>query len=393
MWTPGSRQAGSKKDTCETCGKEMEPEQPALECGVCEKWEHVGCLRQPDRIEMKLYEALLENQSKALLYCCTTCRRKGCIVKQLYKLQSDLAVANEQRLASTRAVDEARDLIEVLKADKSRLLAEVDKLRGLLFRNTSRVPRVEDITTRTGKMNLTEEPLESSVVRNESVLLTAKSDNQSDAMSSEDEGTTETVTTSFKHPKGFRELRFRVDKFSGDSKEVDFDVWLEDFLEATNDCGWNDADRAKWFSWFLAGPAKSTWQRTLKSTHKGCWEDIVHVYRGQYRVHMDPRTAYQRCHELQYEQFSSVQGLVDAMCDYQRMAPQKLTDTVLESILWNKVPVKLQQEVKEITDGSLQELLQKILKAESVVEERERRAPYGNLARCKRDRGVPSEHS
>jgi len=96
---------------------------------------------------------------------------------------------------------------------------------------------------------------------------------------------------------------------------------------------------------------------------------------------MDPRTAYQRCHELQYEQFRSVQGLVDAMHDYQRMAPQKLTDTVLESILWNKVPVKLQQEVKEITDGSLQELLQKILKAESVVEERERRAPDGNLAR------------
>jgi len=177
-----------------------------------------------------------------LLYCCTTCRRKGCIVKQLYKLQSDLAVANEQRLASTRAVDEARDLIEVLKADKSRLLAEVDELRGLLFRNTLRVPRVEDITTRTGKMV---EPLESSVVKNESVLPTARSDNQSDAMSSEDEGMTEAVTTSFKHPKGFRELRFRVDKFSGDSKEVDFDVWLENFLEVTNDCGWNDADRAK----------------------------------------------------------------------------------------------------------------------------------------------------
>ena len=131
MWTPGSRQAGSNKDTCETCGNEVEPEQPALECGVCEKWEHVGCLRRPDRIETKLYEALIKNQSKALLYCCTTCRRKGCIVKQLYKLQADLAVANEQRLASARAEDEARDLIEVLKADKVRLLAEVDELRSL----------------------------------------------------------------------------------------------------------------------------------------------------------------------------------------------------------------------------------------------------------------------
>ena len=50
------------------------------------------------------------------------------------------------------------------------------------------------------------------------------------------------------------------------------------------------------------------------------------------------------------------------MRDYQLMAPQKLTDTVLESILWNKVPVKLQKELKEITDGSVQEFLQKLLK-------------------------------
>jgi len=87
----------------------------------------------------------------------------------------------------------------------------------------------------------------------------------------------------------------------------------------------------------------------------------------------DPRTAYQRCHELQYDQFSSVQGLLDAMRDYQKMAPHKLRDETLESILWNKVLVELQQEVKEITDGSVQELLQKLLRAESVIAERKRR--------------------
>jgi len=51
------------------------------------------------------------------------------------------------------------------------------------------------------------------------------------------------------------------------------------------------------------------------------------------------------------------------------MAPQKLTDVALESILWNKVPLKLQREEREITDGSVQELLQKLLHTESVVEE------------------------
>ena len=399
MWTPSSRQAGSSKDTCGTCGKEVEPEQPAMECNVCEKWEHVGCLRRQDRIETELYEALITNQSKALLYCCTTCQRKGCIVKQMYKLQAELTVANEQRLASARAVDEARDLIAVLKADKARLQAEVDELRGLFFsKGTPCVYKAENITARTGKLNLTEvDAQESSVERisnNESrILSTVRSEDHSDVISSEDEETTEVVTTSFKHPKGFKELRFRVDKFSGDTKEVDFDVWLDDFLEATNDCGWNNADRAKWFSWFLSGPAKSTWQRTLKSTHKESWEEIVSVYRGQYGVHMDPRTAYQRCNELQYEQFKSVKGLVDAMRDYQRMAPQKLTDTVLESILWNKAPVKLQREVKEITDGSVQELLQQLLKAESVVGERERRALEGTPRHTRRDHGRANENN
>ena len=37
---------------------------------------------------------------------------------------------------------------------------------------------------------------------------------------------------------------------------------------------------------------------------------------------MDPRTAYQHCHDLQYDNFGSVQGLLESMRDYQCMAPQ-----------------------------------------------------------------------
>ena len=44
------------------------------------------------------------------------------------------------------------------------------------------------------------------------------------------------------------------------------------------------------------------------------------------------------------------------MRDYQRLAPNKLTDDVLESTLWNKVPVELQKEVKEFSDSSVQAL-------------------------------------
>ena len=112
------------------------------------------------------------------------------------------------------------------------------------------------------------------------------------------------------------------------------------FTEATTDCSWTDHEKAKWFSWFVSGSAKVTWQRTVKTEDKTSWQKLVEIFQGQYGIHMDPRTAYQRCHDLQYNSFGSVQGLLEAMRDYQCMAPQKLSDANLESILWNKVLTK-----------------------------------------------------
>ena len=103
------------------------------------------------------------------------------------------------------------------------------------------------------------------------------------------------------------------------------------------------------------------------------------MYHGQYGVHLDPpRTANQRCHKLQCSQFGSPQGLLDAMWGYQRMASTKLTDKVLESILWNKAPIELQKEIKEITVGSVQELVHKLLEAEATVQERYHRGKECN---------------
>ena len=65
------------------------------------------------------------------------------------------------------------------------------------------------------------------------------------------------------------------------------------------------------------------------------------------------------------------------------MAPQKLSDANLKSILWNKVPIKLQKEVDQMTEGSLQKLFQKLLKAEKVVKEGERRSSHRDSATYK----------
>lgn len=78
------------------------------------------------------------------------------------------------------------------------------------------------------------------------------------------------------------------------------------------------------------------------------------------------------------------------------MAPTMLTDAVLESILWNKVPVSLQQEVKELTVGNVQALLQKLLCAESVIRERSRRfvrEQKGSVSVQRRSRDHGAEQS
>ena len=46
--------------------------------------------------------------------------------------------------------------------------------------------------------------------------------------------------------------------------------------------------------------------------------------------------------------------------------PTKLTDETPESIPWNKASVELQKEVRVIPDGSVQELLQQLLRAKAL---------------------------
>ena len=77
------------------------------------------------------------------------------------------------------------------------------------------------------------------------------------------------------HPPGFRTLIQRVDRFRGCQGDDNFEIWLMDFEEATEHCGWQDKQRAKQFSWFLSGPAKATYQHTLRDANKATQQNIV----------------------------------------------------------------------------------------------------------------------
>ena len=381
-------------DPCVTCKSEVEADHKAMECDLCEQWEHLGCVKECDRPSEELYAALVRCRgSKSIQYVCSRCRKKGSVTKrmlekdfELSRVSNDLARATDEQLASARQIEanncELRELraeLDTLKGEKNSLSEKVRSLtKDLKDRRTAKrkpqpvkLESSEDAVLEEGSSN-------SSLSEDE-----GSSSSEEDATRQTDEHAGGRRTSTQLYPPGFKELRSRIQPFSGKRGEEDFQVWLEDFEEASGDCQWSSKERARWFSWFVTGPAKTTWQRTLKAEDKKSWERITEVYSGQYGIHLDPRTAYQRCHELSYDQFGSAQGLLDAMRDYQRMAPQKLTDGTLESILWNKVPIELQKEIKEIPDGSVQELLQRLLRAESVLAERKRRSQSSNVSTSK----------
>ena len=357
---------------CVLCKVDVGDTDKALQCELCKNWEHVDCIRECERPDGTLYEALVRCHTKCLSFVCTRCRKKGSLIKQFMKCEYELAHAQDERLASARLLEQAEARAQTseqalanLKQERDALQAEVKKLYDELLQFKKDSP-----STKTTMHAVTKHESESS---EDERLASSSSESAEDTISRRTSTPVQRSSAAHPHPPGFREVSSRVEKFSGKrAEDGTFEVWLDDFEEATTDCGWTDDMRARWFSWFVSGPAKATWQRTVTTEQKRDWKSIVKVFQGQYGVHVDPRTAYQRCNELRYDQFGSAQGLLNSMRQYQRLVPEKLTDSILESILWNKVPIELQQEVKEITDGSVQELLMKLLRAESVMAERKR---------------------
>ena len=71
--------------SCSSCKKEVTDMDMALACNICEEWEHVSCLRGPDKLEEALYTALNNCHSKAILFVCTRCWKKGSVTEILFR--------------------------------------------------------------------------------------------------------------------------------------------------------------------------------------------------------------------------------------------------------------------------------------------------------------------
>jgi len=72
----GQSSGKEHEDRCVTCGQEVKEDDEALQCDLCEVWEHLTCIKLCDRPTNDCYAALSQSLCKSLVFTCTKCRRK-----------------------------------------------------------------------------------------------------------------------------------------------------------------------------------------------------------------------------------------------------------------------------------------------------------------------------
>ena len=116
-------------DSCTRCESvEVTNNAEALQCDLCSGWEHRICIRECDRPSVELYAALTTAPSKAILFVCSKCRRKGDVARRLFQLENASERANERSQAAERLLLERQALVETLQSDKGALQKEISRL-------------------------------------------------------------------------------------------------------------------------------------------------------------------------------------------------------------------------------------------------------------------------
>jgi len=150
------------------------------------------------------------------------------------KFGYELAHAQDERLASARLLDQAEARAQAserkvaeLQQEHHELQAEIKKLSEQLKLQLDSQGNKPPELPRTKRESEEESPP------------------QSEHESSSSESTSNTVrsqrqlqrrTAARPHPPGFKEVSCRVDKFSGkQAEDGTFEVWLDDYVEATTD--------------------------------------------------------------------------------------------------------------------------------------------------------------
>ena len=209
-------------------------------------------------------------------------------------VETDNARGKEQRLASALALEENAQLPQTVcpkyKNERARLQQEVEERRQqLAIAIKTATPVVQPITgAPVSVQNAISSDTEQSGQHEYQPLPIDNDSEGGDDISiySDQTGSHDVLSPpSFRlldrhiQPRGFKTLYARVGKFSGQRGDDDFEVWAEDFIEATTDCGWNNDDRARWFSWFItAWPHKVHMATKFETSRQGLMgEDSKHL--------------------------------------------------------------------------------------------------------------------
>lgn len=212
-------------DPCVSCKAEVEEAHQALSCDICNKWEHVGCVRQADRPSEALYTALVECQSKALLYVCSCCRRQGPVPQRLFQLDMERARANDERLASAQLLEQRDATIIELRAQINDLGTQHSTLQNEILELTKQVISNQREQPITGAIPKEEVATDNPSDVQETLQSGSESETSSDG-SEQSRSSHRRTKAVDPHPPGFKVLISRVNKFNGDKRADDFEVWM-----------------------------------------------------------------------------------------------------------------------------------------------------------------------
>ena len=130
-------------DQCATCGKIVGETQDAMSCELCSKWEHVCCVRQRERPSKALYQALVDCNTRCLMYVYSCCQRQGPVAQRLFQYEKETAHANNERLASVHLLEEREALIRELQNQNAELLAKQMLLQSKMLKLTQQLMAIQ----------------------------------------------------------------------------------------------------------------------------------------------------------------------------------------------------------------------------------------------------------
>lgn len=121
---------------CTNCQEGVTDEDMALECDICEEWEHVSCLRGPDKLNKTLYRALTNYQSIVCIHYIIDVIKRGCYPSICISLN---ALVDEQRLASECLLEETTHLLKAIRMNRKLICMKNCRTTGNFCMHSSKL--------------------------------------------------------------------------------------------------------------------------------------------------------------------------------------------------------------------------------------------------------------